>query len=262
MKKVLTTVLKILIFFFAWAIAGGLLLNVDVNNPVINRFLWELIPFLLVTVDSLVFWLIEKRNIVIVGYHKIGINAAVGFVLGIIWVLVPIIGIYLAGEISFSGPQQIAGLPVWIIALFLNAIMQELLCRGYIYQIIKRDHNIVVAMIVSIALFTFMHGVVSIFTVILIATMALAMSLILEYTGSLVMPIMMHAVYNIIESIILGKTKIEEYPQVFQVVIAENAEARVENLYNWLILICNVLLCIVFGILWHRKVKKLKHSSI
>ena len=258
MKKILKTILKILIFFFAWAVAGGLLINIDVNDPVINRFLWELIPFLLVALDSLIFWLVEKRRIVIVGYHKAGVNAAAGLVLGTIWVLVPIAGIYFTGKIAFSGPQQIAGLPVWIIALFLNAIMQELLCRGYIYRIIKRDHNIIAAMVVSIALFTFMHGFESIFTVILIATMALAMSIILEYTGSLVMPIMMHAVYNIIESIILGKTQIAEYPQVFQVVIAENAEARVEKLYNWLILICNVSLCIVFGILWYKKAKRLK----
>ena len=114
-KKILKTILKILIFFFAWAVAGGLLINVDVNDPVINRFLWELIPFLLVALDSLVFWLVEKQNIVIVEYHKVGINAAAGLVLGTIWVMVPIAGIYFTGKIAFSGPQQIAGLPVWII---------------------------------------------------------------------------------------------------------------------------------------------------
>ena len=36
--------------------------------------------------------------------------------------------------------------------------MQELLVRGYLYQMIKTKHNIIAATIVSTALFTFMHG--------------------------------------------------------------------------------------------------------
>lgn len=36
--------------------------------------------------------------------------------------------------------------------------MQELLVRGYLYQMLKQKHNIVAATIVTTALFTALHG--------------------------------------------------------------------------------------------------------
>ena len=36
--------------------------------------------------------------------------------------------------------------------------MQEMLVRGYLYQMIKRNYNVVAATVVSTMLFTFAHG--------------------------------------------------------------------------------------------------------
>jgi uncharacterized protein len=36
--------------------------------------------------------------------------------------------------------------------------MQEVLVRGYLYQMIKNNYNIVVAVLISTGLFTFAHG--------------------------------------------------------------------------------------------------------
>lgn len=47
---------------------------------------------------------------------------------------------------------------LWLLSALINTIMQELLVRGYLYQMKKRNYNVVAAMVVTTALFTFMHG--------------------------------------------------------------------------------------------------------
>ena len=38
---------------------------------------------------------------------------------------------------------------LWILSAFINTIMQEMLVRGYLYQMIKRNYNVVAATVVS-----------------------------------------------------------------------------------------------------------------
>ena len=46
---------------------------------------------------------------------------------------------------------------LWLLSALLNTIMQEMLIRGYLYQMIKSSCNIVAAVIVSTGLFTLAH---------------------------------------------------------------------------------------------------------
>lgn len=82
-----------------------------------------------------------------------------------------------------------------MISAFLNTIMQEMLVRGYLYQMIKSKYNIVAAVIVSTGLFTFAHGgafEAGILPVLNVITMSLFMTAVLEYTDSLIAPIIIH----------------------------------------------------------------------
>ena len=45
-----------------------------------------------------------------------------------------------------------------MVSAFLNTVMQEMLVRGYLYQMLKSNYNTVAAVIVSTGLFTFAHG--------------------------------------------------------------------------------------------------------
>lgn len=47
---------------------------------------------------------------------------------------------------------------LWMLSAFVNVVMQELLVRGYIHQLLKTNCNLPVAVVVSNALFTLMHG--------------------------------------------------------------------------------------------------------
>lgn len=40
---------------------------------------------------------------------------------------------------------------------FINSVMQEVLVRGYLYQMIKNNYNIVVAVLISTGLFNIWH---------------------------------------------------------------------------------------------------------
>ena len=97
--------------------------------------------------------------------------------------------------------------------------MQEVLVRGYLYQMIKNNYNIVVAVLISTGLFTFAHGgafEAGILPVLNVITMSLFVTAVLEYTESLVAPIVIHFLWN-------GVSLAEDYPHLFNMVISGNS---------------------------------------
>lgn len=47
---------------------------------------------------------------------------------------------------------------LWLFSAFINTAMQEPLVRGYLYQMIKSNYNVIAAAVVSSSLFTLLHG--------------------------------------------------------------------------------------------------------
>ena len=109
---------------------------------------------------------------------------------------------------------------------FINTIMQEMLVRGYLYQMIKRNYNVVAATVVSTMLFTFAHGgafEAGILPVLNVLTMSLFMTAVLEYTNSLIAPIIIHFLWNSVGAIILGGVSLpEDYPHLFNMTFGGN----------------------------------------
>ncbi|MFO3717086.1 CPBP family intramembrane glutamic endopeptidase [Anaerococcus sp. ENR1011] len=117
-------------------------------------------------------------------------------------------------------------LGIWMVSALINTIMQELLVRGYIYQLLKKEYSIMIATIVSTLLFTFMHGgafEAGPIAVINVLTMSLLMTIILEYTNSLLIPIIMHFIWNVMGGIIFGTVSLaEDYPHLYNIEITGN----------------------------------------
>lgn len=113
-----------------------------------------------------------------------------------------------------------------MVSALINTIMQELLVRGYIYQLLKKEYSIMIATIVSTLLFTFMHGgafEAGPIAVINVLTMSLLMTIILEYTNSLLIPIIMHFIWNVMGGIIFGTVSLaEDYPHLYNIEITGN----------------------------------------
>ena len=157
MKKLLITIVKIVVFFIGWAVLSGII-DIPSDNPAVWRFFAELIPLAVMILFTVAFWLIEKKTINIPIKENIGKGTLSGIVIGIIWIGVAAAILIFSKQLEIIGKNEISLLWLWILSAFLNVIMQELLVRGYIYQLLKERFNLPAAVIVTTAIFTFMHG--------------------------------------------------------------------------------------------------------
>lgn len=226
MKKVLSVSIKTIIFFVGWAICVSVIPIPDTASAVIWRFWAELIPLLSVIAITLIFWLADQKKIRLHLTGKPVYNIILGGVTGTIWLGASVGILSILGVVQIEGKNQIAMLWLWLFAAFLNTVMQEMLVRGYLYQMIKSNSNIAAAIIVSTGLFTFAHGgafEAGILPVLNVITMSLFMTAVLEYTGSLIAPIVIHFLWNGVGAIILGGVSLaEDYPHLFDMTIHGN----------------------------------------
>ena len=219
MEKLAATVLRTSIFFMGWVLLVGLIPIPNYENAAIWRFWAELIPFLCIVVLTAVFWLIDKRRISLCLVSKPVKSSIVGLVISAIWLGAVIAVLMICGVMKIYNYKAISMLWLWVISAFINTVMQELLVRGYLYQMIKLNYNRIAAMIVTTALFTFMHGgafEAGIISVLNVLSMSVLMTIILEYTQSLIAPIVMHFIWNSVGAIILGGVSLaDDYPYLF-----------------------------------------------
>ena len=244
MKKNLYVLLKGMLFFFSFAIIGSILPTIPSNNAAIWRFGAELVPFLLIISITLIFCIIDRKTIHI--FNNIFFNICIGIGVGLIWLLIPTLILILTGTMKILKVNYVPSLWLWIISAFLNVIMQELLTST----------------IITTTLFTLMHGGVltyGIIPILNIITMSLFMTAILEYTNSLVTPIIIHSIWNIVGCIILGGVSLaSDYPNLLEVNFLGNkllsgGLCKLEG--SIIVLIVNVLLFIIFTELTRKKLK-------
>lgn len=263
MKKLASVSLKTIIFFVGWAICASVIPIPDTSSAAIWRFWAELIPFLSIVVLTFIFWRMDKRKIRLHLTEKPVYSIILGCVTGAVWLGASIGILSLAGVIHITGINRISLLWLWMISAFLNTVMQEMLVRGYLYQMIKSNYNIVAAIIVSTGLFTFAHGgafEAGVLPVLNVIIMSLFMTAVLEYTESLIAPIIIHFLWNGVGAIILGGVSLaEDYPHLFNMTISGNpllsgGSCKIEG--SVVVFIINLILMIGFVI-----VKKWKIES-
>ena len=104
--------------------------------------------------------------------------------------------------------------------------MQELLVRGYIYQLLKREFNLAVAVVTTTLLFTLMHGgaiEAGILPVANVVTMSLFVTALYESEKTILAPIAAHSIWNIFGAIILGGVCLaDDYPSICTLVPSSN----------------------------------------
>lgn len=253
LKRIVVTALKFLGFFFGWAILTPVLPELSSNIPAIWRLWAEITPLLTMVVFSFVFWLIEKKEVKLHLFDNPVKGLALGATAGIVWLAVPVLIMYITKIIHFNGTNSISLFPVWMLAAFLNVIMQELLVRGYLYQMLKQKHNTVAATIITTALFTLLHGgafEAGVIPVLNVVTMSLLMTIVLEYSGSIIAPTIMHFLWNGIGALVLGGVSLaDDYPHVFITSFAGNkiisgGVCKIEG--SIIVLLVNVILIAIF----------------
>lgn len=224
MKKAAVSLLKLIAFFLGWAVIAGLLPLPAAQSPAIWRLWAEIVPLLAIIAFTLLFRRIDRQPVRPPLPKHLGRGLMIGTAAGAFWLAVPVLLQYALGAVRFESAGKIALMPVWMLAVFLNAAMQELLVRGYLYQMLKQRHGLPAAAAATTALFTLMHGgafeagVIPVFNVI---TMSLLMTAVLERTDSLAAPIVMHFLWNGIGALVLGVVSLaDDYPRLLTAVFS------------------------------------------
>ena len=254
MKKFFKITFKIIIFFIGWAVLSGIV-DVPSNTPAVWRFFAELIPLVFMLIFTIVFMLFENMSTKILFNENIAKGILTGTIVGFLWIGIPSTILIFSKQLIVAEKNTISFILLWITSAFINVVMQELLVRGYIYQLLKKDYNIFVAVLVSTVLFTAMHlgafeaGFIPVVNVI---TMCLFTTMLYETERTLFAPIMAHAVWNIIGAIFLGCVNLaEDYPHMFTLISSQNillsgGEYKIEA--SIIVTIINIVLTALFFI--------------
>ena len=150
---------------------------------------------------------------------------------------------------------------LWIISAFINVVMQELLVRGYVYQLLKTKYNLAAAVIITTILFTVMHGgaiEAGVLPVVNVVTMCLFTTALYEAEGTLLAPIMAHAVWNIVGALFLGVVSLaDDYPHLLTLTASANTLLSGGNYKIEASIVTTVLNIVLMMFFWvrYRKVK-------
>lgn len=253
LKRIVITFVECICFFLGWAILSAVLPLSNSDNPALWRLWAEITPLLSIIAFTFIFWIIEKKIIKLHLFNNPVKGVLLGTITGILWLGLPIIVMKLMKVIEFNGKNDIPLFFVWILAAFLNVIMQELLVRGWLYQMLKQKYNIAISTIVTTALFTLLHGgafEAGLVPVVNVLTMSLLMTVILEYSGSLIAPTIMHFMWNGIGALVLGGVSLaDDYPHLLNMIFSgskllSGGECKIEG--SIVVLVVNVMLLAVF----------------
>lgn len=253
LKRIVITFVECICFFLGWAILSAVLPLSNSDNPALWRLWAEITPLLSIIAFTFIFWIIEKKIIKLHLFNNPVKGVLLGIITGILWLGLPIIVMKLMKVIEFNGKNDIPLFFVWILAAFLNVIMQELLVRGWLYQMLKQKYNIAISTIVTTALFTLLHGgafEAGLVPVVNVLTMSLLMTVILEYSGSLIAPTIMHFMWNGIGALVLGGVSLaDDYPHLLNMIFSgskllSGGECKIEG--SIVVLVVNVMLLAVF----------------
>lgn len=212
---------------------------------------------------SVIFYFIERKNITIVPMQQSFKSIVFGILAGSLWIGVVVLILFATNTISFVGKNSISYLSIWAISCFLNVIMQEVLVRGYIYQLLKRNYSIFVSTIVTTTLFLFCHGGAiesGIVPILNIVSMSIFMTLVLEYTQNIIASIIIHFIWNFVGGIILGGVSLaDDYPSIFKIAYHGN-ELLTGGVYkiegSVVVLIVNITLISLFYYLLKKSILK------
>lgn len=221
----MATILKVVVFFVGWVIVASVV-SIPGSTPETWRFFAELIPLSVLAAFTIAFLSIEKNRITIPIFGMARHGTLVGIVAGIVWIGISFGVLLLMQQISISETNRVQMLWLWIASAFVNVIMQELLVRGYIYQLLKREFNLAVAVVTTTLLFTLMHGgaiEAGILPVANVVTMSLFVTALYESEKTILAPIAAHSIWNIFGAIILGGVCLaDDYPSICTLVPSSN----------------------------------------
>ena len=182
---------------------------------------------------------------------------------GLVYSISPAGLLILTNYLKITEINNVPMLWIWIISAFINVVMQELLVRGYIYQLIKEEYNLPAAIAATTIIFTLLHGgafEAGIIPVLNVITMCLFTTFLYEAEGTILAPTMSHALWNIIGGLILGGVRLaDDYPSFITMTPSKNqilsgGDCMIEG--SVVVLIVNIILILIFYKRYKNNTKK------
>ena len=272
MKKGIRVTLKFLLFFITWSILVSLFTyepGFTKHNPALLRLWLEFIPLSLTVLISLIFvYIVERKNQIKISLSRNLLkDSAIGSIIGLFWMISVIEIANFLGVLNVSNYTSVNSLYIWILAIFLNTIMQELMVRGYLFSLVETNYNKEIATITTTLLFVFMHGgafEAGFIAVLNVFTTSILLSLMLIYTQGLAVPILMHFIWNCIGRLVGVVSLAEDYPVLFDSYVSGSSmlsggDIKIEG--SIIVLIFNSLLILSTVVYYNRKNNKVKKTD-
>ncbi|MBO4462503.1 MAG: CPBP family intramembrane metalloprotease [Lachnospiraceae bacterium] len=170
---------------------------------------------LMVGIFFLYWKLFQKKTIAELGFTKKCGTYLIGMIIGAILVVVSVFSIIATGAITYNGKlDNIDYLYIFLMfgVFICQGMMEEVLCRGIVMQLLRNKTSIPIAVGVSTILFTIPHilnmtgesAVIIIFAIINLILISLIFSALTICTGSIWAACGFHSIWNFILYNILG----------------------------------------------------------
>jgi uncharacterized protein len=236
MKSTVLEILKILgkfiILILIWS--GGIATisyfdkNIQSLGKQTSAFLFEFLPLVFILIPSILLWkFLDKKNSNELGFSLNNFlkNITKGTFLGLIWIGLAVLGLIFTcvTKTNFNMKLGLNTVLVYFIILLINTIMQELLCRGYLYKIIEKPFSSIVAVVCTSLFFVLLHpgaiesgiiGTINVFCA------GLIFGITRKLSGNLWMPIAIHIVWNFIDSVLFGISPLGLYPHLDWLIVS------------------------------------------
>lgn len=233
MKKNLINIIKIVSFFIIWGVSVSIPINFCDNisfiadNPAFLRLYWELAPLVMTIIITLIYMkLIEKNRKMIIDISERPIvHTTLGIILGVIWIML-VAGISIKLNIlNLGNANKISYIWIWVLAILLNVAMQEIMVRGYMFSLLRREYNPIVSIVGTTIIFTLMHGgafEAGFVAITNVVTTSILLSLLLIISKGLWLPILVHFIWNMIGRFMGIVSLASDYPSSFNATISGN----------------------------------------
>lgn len=274
MKKTFVNIGKIATFFLCWSIAISIPLEFweypkfAGDNAALLRLYWELAPMVMTILVTIVFAKIVERKdgIRIPVFGKAIYNTVFGIVLGTLWIGLVLLIAFKMDILHIENRIEVSNLFTWILAIFFNTIMQELMARGYMFSLLKREYNLGIGIGITTVVFTLMHGgafEAGFLAVMNVVTTSILLSLVSVYTNGLWAPILMHFIWNSVGRMFGIVSLADDYPVMFETKIIGNnlisgGSVGIEG--SIIVLIINCVF--IVGLLIYKRFKRRKAFTL
>ena len=226
MKKLIKSIIKTFLFFDLSLIVINYLPEISDKNPAVSALKNSGICLAVVLGLTLIYILLVEKRQVCVSLKKPISAILKGIFFGAFLPIVTVALTAFLGKIKISDTNSIENIALWILALFVTCVTNELLLRGYLFSLFKKHFGLTAAVISSTVLFCAIDLNIFSYSKIYIANLLLfniLLCFILNSAKTIIASIFARFTFLTINTVLLGSTYPQSgYPSLYNITFKGN----------------------------------------